>query len=174
MLDLFGDPIDLPVKRGKASAALGAQRPPRQPPLIPPQRPATPEVQALDDEVAELVEILNDALLRDVVAQYMEDQNLPFVDVAKVQEGLFARSRLEAFDFVVQATEGHNWLLYAAPLSVAAQDDLREWERIFGPGFTALVADKVEEDDDTFTLAFRTLEGEKVDLAGRPTRHKGR
>lgn len=165
MHDLFGDPIELPVKRGKASVDLGAQRSPRQSQPIPPQPAAAAEAQALDDEVTELVEILNDALLRDVVAQYLEDHNLPYVDVAKVQEGLFARSRLEAFDFVVSAPEGHNWLLYAAPLSTAAQDDLREWERIFGPGFTALVADKVENyDDDTFTLAFRTLEGERVSL----------
>lgn len=163
MHDLFGESIELPARRPRSSSGLGTQR---QHPQVQPALPiptAAQEIAALD-EGAEIAEALADLSLREVVEQYLEDQNLPYVDVAKVQDGLFARTRLEAFDFVVSAPQGHNWLLYAAPLSVAAREDLREWERIFGPGFTALITEELEDDGDLSALTFRTLDGEKVAL----------
>lgn len=197
MLDLFGEPIEVPIRRGKVSERLGARTPEVQgtfawaagQPAAPRKRaggeaslphPARrQEAEPLDDDETELQQAIADLSLHGLVEEYLKDQNLSYVDVHEVHERLFSGAQLELFDFVVQAPEGHNWLLYAAPLSVAARDDLRQWEQVFGLGFHALVAEKIDVDDgnvddEAFTLTFRTLDGERVELEGRPSRTMSR
>jgi hypothetical protein len=61
----------------------------------------------------------------------------------------------------VYASDGPNWLVWAARLSDKSRQDMAEWEKVFGPGFVAVVA-KEKADG---SLKFETLAGEKVEIA---------
>jgi hypothetical protein len=171
MFDLLGQPIERPIRRARASAGLGAQTPDVQAtfgwPAANPQamtscaQAPTEDAALADDEPVDSPAI--ELTLRDYVQQHLTDRGLSFVDAHNVQAGLYGADRLTLFDFTV-ADGDLTWLLYAGDVNQHIRDDLREWERIFGPGFTALIAEEVEGDDDTFTLAFRTLDGERVEL----------
>jgi hypothetical protein len=102
-----------------------------------------------------------DLSARKALQRYLRKQAIPHVDANKVKAGLFSQERLRLFDFVVHR-EATSWLLAACDggPSNALVSDLREWERILGPGFLAVVAGV----DDEGAIKFRTTEGEKVDI----------
>jgi hypothetical protein len=134
-LDLFGPPVEPP-----ASAA--ARRPAHDlsdnDPL--PSRDLTP---------------------RQVLEQWLREQAIPYVDADNIKTGLPNRNRLQLFDFVVHQ-ERASWLLAACHDNPSERlvADLREWGRILGPGFAAVVA-RVDDDGG---LTLRTIDGERVDL----------
>jgi hypothetical protein len=73
--------------------------------------------------------------------------------------GLFSRHGLQTFDFVIHREET-SWVVFADQPNAAALRDLREWDRIFGPGFTAVVATVRDEQPPIF----RTLHAERIGL----------
>ena len=85
----------------------------------------------------------------------------PHVDADQVKADLPNRNRLQLFDFVVHREEA-SWLLAACHDNPSHRlvADLREWERILGPSFAAVVA-RVDDDGG---MTFRTIDGEHVDL----------
>ena len=83
------------------------------------------------------------------------------MDVAKIKEDYFTNSDLRTFDFVVSGADQPVWLVQTDGCG-AARDDLREWERVFGPGFMGLVA---VQDEYNGTLTFPHI-GRRADSPG--------
>lgn len=98
--------------------------------------------------------------LREVVERYLHEQRIPYVNVDEAKKALFGGTQLRTFHFVVYRANSLNWLLYAAQLRKESREDLREWEKIFGPGFVAVIA-KLMRDG---SLRFQTLKGEEAKL----------
>jgi hypothetical protein len=99
--------------------------------------------------------------LRDSVERYLNERKIAYVNVDEAKKALFSGGRLSSFHFCVYASDGPNWLVWAARLSDKSRQDMAEWEKVFGPGFVAVVA-KEKADG---SLKFETLAGEKVEIA---------
>ena len=83
---------------------------------------------------------------------YLRQKGLPYIAVDEAKKALFAGAKLKSFDFVVYRPEGKNLLVdvKGRKLNPAAAstfqnwttrediDDLRQWEEIFGDGFSAM------------------------------------
>jgi len=158
-IDLFGKPIK-PLRRGKkSSAGLGNGRP-----MGPPENQVQPKsvaprtgTKVRDDDT----QARSGLGPRRALQRYLRKQAIPFVDADKVKADLFSAERLHLFDFVVHREET-SWLLAACDGSPnnALVSDLREWERILGRGFQAVIA-RIDEEN---AITFHNIEGEKVDI----------
>jgi len=82
---------------------------------------------------------------------YLRRKGLPYIAVDEAKKALFAGAKLKSFDFVVYRPEGKNLLVDVkgrklVPGSASLQnwvtrediDDLRQWQEIFGDGFSAM------------------------------------
>lgn len=88
---------------------------------------------------------------------YLRKKGLPYIAVDEAKKALFAGAKLKSFDFVVYRPEGQNLLVdvkgrkLAPPSSPGRRtpclqnwttrediDDLRQWQEIFGAGFSAI------------------------------------
>jgi hypothetical protein len=83
---------------------------------------------------------------------YLRRKGLPYVAVDEAKKALFAGAKLKSFDFVVYRPKGNNLLVDVKgrklnPSAGASLqnwttrediDDLRQWQEIFGEGFTAV------------------------------------
>ena len=82
---------------------------------------------------------------------YLRKKGLPYIAVDEAKKALFAGAKLKSFDFVVYRPQGKNLLVDVkgrklSTKSVSLQnwatrediDDLRQWQEIFGDGFTAM------------------------------------
>jgi hypothetical protein len=82
---------------------------------------------------------------------FLRRKGLPYIAVDEAKKALFAGAKLKSFDFVVYRPEGKNLLVDVkgrklAPRSPSLQnwttrediDDLRQWQEIFGDGFSAM------------------------------------
>jgi hypothetical protein len=167
-LDLFSRPVEPLRRRGKSSAGLGvAGKATSQPtdlqmsrrdakPTAPTaEQPAAAE-QAGDDPLPS-----PDLTPRQVLEQWLRKQAIPYVNADNIKTGLPTRNGLHLFDFVVHREEA-SWLLAACHDNPSDRlvSDLREWERILGPGFAAVVA-RVDDDGG---MTLRAIDGEHVDL----------
>lgn len=99
--------------------------------------------------------------LRETVRRLLRERQIPYVDVDEAKRAVMLQVKLGSFHFVVYGKNSPNWLLYAAQLRRQMREDLRQWEKVFGEGFIAVVAR--EKPDQV--VEFRTLAGEPVDLA---------
>lgn len=86
---------------------------------------------------------------------YLRKNGLPYIAVDEAKKALFAGAKLKSFDFVVYRPTGQNLLVDVkgrlCPLrkSTTLQnwttrediDDLRQWQEIFGDGFSAVFND---------------------------------
>lgn len=98
--------------------------------------------------------------LRRNVEQFLRDRGIHYVNVDEAQKSLFKKARLRAFHFVVYRQNGLNWLLYASQLRKETRRDLMEWEKVFGEGFVAVVAQQTV----SARLRFRRISGEEITL----------
>ena len=82
---------------------------------------------------------------------YLRRKGLPYIAVDEAKKALFAGAKLKSFDFVVYRPNGKNLLVDVKgrklnPGSPSLQnwatrediDDLRQWQEIFGDGFSAM------------------------------------
>jgi hypothetical protein len=82
---------------------------------------------------------------------FLRRKGLPYIAVDEAKKALFAGAKLKSFDFVVYRPEGKNLLVDVKgrklmPPSGSLQnwttrediDDLRQWQEIFGDGFSAM------------------------------------
>ncbi|HVS71889.1 MAG TPA: HYExAFE family protein [Phycisphaerae bacterium] len=85
---------------------------------------------------------------------FLRRKGLPYIAVDEAKKALFAGAKLKSFDFVVYRPEGKNLLVDVKGRKLAAAsgrapslqnwvtrediDDLRQWQDIFGAGFSAL------------------------------------
>src|SRR4051794_25950318 len=82
---------------------------------------------------------------------YLRKKGLPYIAVDEAKKALFAGAKLKSFDFVVYRPEGKNLLVdvkgrtLSTPNSTLPNwttredlDDLRQWQEIFGDGFSAM------------------------------------
>jgi hypothetical protein len=82
---------------------------------------------------------------------YLRRKGLPYIAVDEAKRALFAGAKLKSFDFVVYRPQGKNLLVDVkgrklSPKSATLQnwatrediDDLRQWQDIFGDGFSAV------------------------------------
>jgi hypothetical protein len=163
-IDLFGTAIELP-RRIKSSTNLGTTQFVDQkvlceptPPSLLPIEPRRDNEDTLDDD-----DNLPEPNLspRDALKRYLQQNSIAFVDADKVKAGLFSRDRLELFDFVVHR-EDTTYLVAACAKRphTSLLSDLKQWEKILGPGFQAAVA-VIDEDDP---ISFRTVDGDKLDI----------
>ncbi len=83
---------------------------------------------------------------------------LPYVAVDEAKRVVFREAKLRAFDFIVYAETGANWLVYVGPRRKSMVEAMRDWEATFGDGFRALFA--VFRGD---ALTYRALDGETVE-----------
>jgi len=168
-LDLFGTPVEPLQRRGRSSAGLGTSGERASQPVIQQEIQLKPKrtVHPLDWPTVD--EDLDDddpppfpALPpREAVQQYLQEQAIPYVDADKVKSGLFSADRLQMFDFLVHREEV-TWLMAACDgePNHSLASDLRQWERILGPGFQAVAA-KVNDEDP---ISFRTIDSDKVEI----------
>ena len=82
---------------------------------------------------------------------------LPHVALDEAKRVVFRDAKLRAFDFIVYAETGPNWLVYVGPRRKPLVEAMRDWETTFGDGFKALFAVPC---DDGFR--YRTLDGQTV------------
>src|SRR5271155_1624223 len=84
---------------------------------------------------------------------YLRRKGLPYIAVDEAKKALFAGAKLKSFDFVVYRPEGKNLLVDVKGRKISTKssgggtlqnwatrediDDLRQWQDIFGEGFTA-------------------------------------
>ena len=162
-LDLFGIPVEPPRRRGRSSAGLGTSdeeqeiRPKPKRTVHPLDWPTVQEEKVDDDDSLPPLVLPP----REAVQQYLREKAIPCADADKVKAGLFSADRLQMFDFVVHREEV-TWLLAACDgdPNLTLLSDLRDWERILGPGFIAVVA-RVDVED---LITFRTIDGDKVSI----------
>ena len=84
---------------------------------------------------------------------YLRRKGLPYIAVDEAKKALFAGAKLKSFDFVVYHPRGNNLLVdvkgrACRPVKSKTSlpnwttrldiDDLRQWQEIFGSGFTAM------------------------------------
>jgi hypothetical protein len=82
---------------------------------------------------------------------YLRKKGLPYIAVDEAKKALFAGAKLKSFDFVVYRPQGNNLLVDVKgrklnPRNASLQnwttrediDDLRQWQDIFGAGFSAI------------------------------------
>lgn len=82
---------------------------------------------------------------------FLRERRLPYVAVDESKKALFSGSKLKSFDFVVYSRSGPNLLIDIKGRKVDGErgslqtwttrgdvDDLLQWERIFGDGFSAI------------------------------------
>lgn len=82
---------------------------------------------------------------------FLRERGLPYVAVDESKKALFSGSKLKSFDFVVYSRSGPNLLIDVKGRKVEGDsaslqtwttrrdvDDLLQWERIFGDGFSAI------------------------------------
>ena len=82
---------------------------------------------------------------------FLRDRGIPYVAVDEAKKALFAGAKLKSFDFVVYRPEGKNLLVDVKGRKLTPPrgsfqnwttrediDDLRQWQDIFGDGFTAM------------------------------------
>jgi hypothetical protein len=85
---------------------------------------------------------------------YLRRKGLPYIAVDEAKKALFAGAKLKSFDFVVYRPQGANLLVDVKGRSCGKAagsnatlpnwatrediDDLRQWQEIFGGGFTAM------------------------------------
>src|SRR5262245_13091362 len=82
---------------------------------------------------------------------YLRQKGLPYIAVDEAKKALFAGAKLKSFDFVVYRPQGENLLVDVkgrklSPKNGSLQnwatrediDDLRQWQEIFGDGFSAM------------------------------------
>jgi len=69
--------------------------------------------------------------------------------------------RLRLFHFVVYQDPTPNWLVFAATADKQVPSDLRQWEKIFGDDFVAVIAKQVKDG----SIRFRTLAGQEMTLS---------
>ncbi len=65
---------------------------------------------------------------------------LPHVAVDEAKRVVFREAKLRAFDFIVYAETGANWLVFVGPRRKSIVEAMRDWEATFGDGFRALFA----------------------------------
>ena len=82
---------------------------------------------------------------------------LPHVAVDDAKRATIRDAKLRAFDFIVYAESGANWLVYVGPRRKSMVEAMRDWEATFGDGFRALFA--VFRVD---VIAYRALDGQIV------------
>ncbi len=82
---------------------------------------------------------------------------LPYVAVDEAKRAVFRDAKLRAFDFIVYAETGPNWLVYVGQRRKSMVEAMRDWEATFGDGFKALFA--VPCGDES---RYRTLDGATV------------
>jgi hypothetical protein len=86
---------------------------------------------------------------------FLRGRGIPYVAVDEAKKALFAKAPLKSFDFVVYSRTGPNLLIDVKGRScrdrsnrkgfeswATEQDleDLAQWEQVFGPGFSAVLA----------------------------------
>lgn len=82
---------------------------------------------------------------------FLRRKGLPYIAVDEAKKALFAGAKLKSFDFVVYRPEGKNLLVDVKGRKLSEKsttlqnwttrediDDLRQWQEIFGEGFSAI------------------------------------
>ena len=83
---------------------------------------------------------------------------LPHVAVDEVKRATFRDAKLRAFDFIVYAETGPNWLVYVGQRRKAIVEAMLDWQATFGDGFKALFAVPCGDE-----FKYRALDGETVE-----------
>ena len=98
-------------------------------------------------------------LLAPAVEHLLIERIVPYVSIHEAQPKLsnpklvgFRNFHFVAYDHVESRP---NWLLFAAHLDKEARDHMRQWEKIFGTGFVAVVAKRNRQG----ALIFHDLNG---------------
>ena len=95
--------------------------------------------------------------LRARVERLLRDRGIPYVNVDEAKRALFSSAKLRTFHFVAYRTDGTNWLIFAARADRQARENMAEWERVFGEGFTAVIASLAT--GEPTGIRFRSLDG---------------
>ncbi len=82
---------------------------------------------------------------------------LPHVAVDEAKRAVFRDAKLRAFDLIVYAETGSNWLVYVGRRRKPIVEAMRDWEATFGDGFKALFAVPCGDG-----FKYRALHGETV------------
>ena len=82
---------------------------------------------------------------------------LPYVAVDEAKRAVFRDAKLRAFDFIVYAESGPNFLVYVGQRRKPIVEAMRDWEATFGAGFEALFAVPCGDG-----FKYRALDGETV------------
>lgn len=112
--------------------------------------------------------------LRAGVERLLRDRAIPYVNVDEAKRALFASAKLRAFHFVAYRKDGPNWLIFAARADRRARDTMAEWERVFGEGFTAVLASAEAAGEAGGGIRFRSLDGRRVEFDEVPTQGQSR
>ena len=95
--------------------------------------------------------------LRAHVERLLRDRGIPYVNVDEAKRALFSSAKLRAFHFVAYRKDEPNWLIFAARADRQARENMAEWERVFGDGFTAVLASLAT--GEPTGIRFRSLDG---------------
>ncbi len=87
----------------------------------------------------------------------MRASGLPHVAVDEAKRVVFRDAKLRAFDLIVYAETGSNWLVYVGQRRKPIVKAMRDWEATFGDGFKALFAVPCGDG-----FKYRALDGEIV------------
>jgi hypothetical protein len=101
---------------------------------------------------------------------YLRRKGLPYIAVDEAKKALFSGAKLKSFDFVVYRPEGKNLLVDVKGRACRAGsaslqnwttrediDDLRQWQDIFGDGFSAVFLFMYHWPDRPETAPFKDL-----------------
>jgi len=94
-----------------------------------------------------------------MVRRHLDAIHMSYDEIPPATQAGFGARDLEPFDVIAHGSD-HAWIVFVGDVSEHTREDLREWEDIFGPGFTALLATQPEEE----RLEFRTLDGKRIRL----------
>lgn len=85
---------------------------------------------------------------------FLRDRGIPYVAVDEAKKALFSNAKLKSFDFVVYSKNGPNLLVdvkgrqcrnrskrsgFETWATEQDVEDLRQWEQVFGDGFSAVL-----------------------------------
>ena len=77
--------------------------------------------------------------LRQLVELWLKREGIPYVNVDDAKKALFAGAKLQSFHFLAYRPQGPHWLIWAGTITPETRPDMRQWERIFGEGFKAVL-----------------------------------
>ena len=98
--------------------------------------------------------------LRQLVELWLKREGIPYVNVDDAKKALFAGATLRSFHFVAYRPQGPHWLIWAGTITPETRPDMRQWERIFGEGFKAVLV--LRSQTNPLGFATKTLADEPI------------